>query len=162
MIIIGFVLFGSEARKGEKMFGKFVKKQMDKSPEEALEDGRKSLNSGISGGLTKAFMGKDFVDKMNNVMDQGQAAMDMQKSGNMLAMSGLPATAEVVAIADTGASVNDNPIVKLSLKVTPSMGMPAFDTVGETMVSKIAIPRKGDKINIKYNAADPKQFVVVS
>ena len=162
MIIIGFVLFGPEVRKGEKMFGKFVKKQMDKSPKEALDEGRKSLNSGISGGLTKAFMGKDFVDKMNNVMDQGQAAMDMQTSGNMLAMTGLAATAEVVAIADTGASVNDNPIVKLSLKVTPSMGMPAFDTVGETMVSKIAIPRKGDKIDIKYNPADPKQFVVVS
>lgn len=144
------------------MFSKFVKKQMDKTPEEALNDGRKSLNSGISGGLTKAFMGKDFVDKMNNVMDQGQAAMDMQKSGNMLAMSGVAATAEVVSIADTGASINDNPVVKLSLKVTPSMGMPAFDTVGETMVSKIAIPRKGDKINIKYNPADPKQFVVVS
>jgi len=145
------------------MFGKFVKKQMDKTPEEALNDGRKSLNSGISGGLTKAFMGKDFVDKMNNVMDQGQAAMDMQKNGNMLAMSGLPATAEVVAIADTGASINDNPVVKLSLKVTPSVGgMTPFETTGETMVSKIAIPRKGDKIMIKYNMANPSEFVVVS
>ncbi len=145
------------------MFGKFVKKQMDKTPEEALNDGRKSLNSGISGGLTKAFLGKDFVDKMNNVMDQGQAAMDMQKNGNMLAMSGLPATAEVVAIADTGASVNDNPIVKLSLKVTPSVGgMAPFETTGQTMVSKIAIPRKGDKINIKYNMANPSEFVVIA
>ncbi len=145
------------------MFGKFVKKQMDKTPEEAMQDGRKSLNSGISGGLTKAFLGKDFVDKMNNVMDQGQAAMDMQKSGNMLAMSGLPATAEVVSIQDTGASVNDNPIVKLSLKVTPSVGgMSPFETTGQTMVSKIAIPRKGDKINIKYNMANPAEFVVLS
>lgn len=144
------------------MFGKFVKKQMDKTPEEALNDGRKSLNSGISGGLTKAFLGKDFVDKMNNVMDQGQAAMDMQKNGNMLAMSGLPATAEVVSIQDTGASINDNPVVKLSLKVTPSVGgMMPFETTGETMVSKIAIPRKGDKINIKYNMANPAEFVVI-
>ncbi len=145
------------------MFGKFVKKQMDKTPEEALNDGRKSLNSGISGGLTKAFMGKDFVDKMNNVMDQGQAALDMQKNGNMLAMSGLPATAEVVSIQDTGASINDNPVVKLSLKVTPSVGgMAPFETTGETLVSKIAIPRKGDKINIKYNMTNPSEFVVVS
>lgn len=145
------------------MFGKFVKKQMDKTPEEALNDGRKSLNSGISGGLTKAFMGKDFVDKMNNVMDQGQAALDMQKNGNMLAMSGLPATAEVVSIQDTGASINDNPVVKLSLKVTPSVGgMSPFETTGETLVSKIAIPRKGDKINIKYNMTNPSEFVVVS
>ncbi len=145
------------------MFGKFVKKQMDKSPEDALNDSRKSLNSGITGGLTKAFMGKDFVDKMNNVMDQGQAAMDMQKNGNMLAMSGLPATAEVVSIKDTGASINDNPVVEMSLKVTPSVGgMAPFETTGQTMVSKIAIPRKGEKINIKYNVQNPSEFVVVS
>jgi hypothetical protein len=85
------------------MFGRFVKKQMDKKPKEALNDGRKSLNTGIIGGLTKAFMGQEFVDKMNNFMDQGQAAIDMQKNGQYLAMSGLEASAEVVAIEDTGA-----------------------------------------------------------
>lgn len=143
------------------MFGKFVKKQMDKTPDEALQDGRKSLNSGISGGLTKAFMGKDFVDKMNSVMDQGQAAIDMQKSGNMLAMTGMEASAQVVSIEDTGTSINDNPVVKLSLKVTPTMGMPAFDTTGQIMVSKIAIPRKGDTIKIKYNPMNTAEFVVM-
>jgi hypothetical protein len=144
------------------MFGKFVKKQMDKSPQEALDDGRKKMNSGITGGLTKAFMGQEFVDKMNGAMDQGQAAIDMQQSGQWLAMSGIEGSASVVSVEDTGKLINMNPVVKLSLKVTPSMGMPAFDTVGETMVSKIAIPRKGDTIKIKYNPADPKQFVVVS
>jgi hypothetical protein len=143
------------------MFGKFVKKNMDKSPDEALQDGRKAINKGISGGLTKAFLGQEFVDKMNGVMDQGQAALDMQKSGQMLAMSGMAATAEVVAIEDTGALINMNPVVKLTLKVTPAMGMPAFDTMGQTTVSKIAIPRKGDKINIKYNPANPSEFVVM-
>ena len=144
------------------MFGKFVKKQMDKSPEEALNDGRKSINSGITGGLTKAFMGQEFVDKMNGAMDQGQAAIDMQKNGQWLAQSGFDATAEVVAIQDTGALINMNPVVKLTLKVTPAMGMPAFDTAGETTVSKIAIPRKGETIKIKYNPANPSQFVVMS
>ncbi len=151
----------NQSRKGENMFSKFVKKNMDKTPDEALNDGRKAINSGISGGLTKAFMGKEFVDKMNNVMDQGQAAIDMQKSGNMLAMTGMAATADVVAIEDTGALINMNPVVKLTLKVTPAMGMPAFDTTGQTTVSKIAIPRKGDKINIKYNPMNPSEFVVI-
>lgn len=144
------------------MFSKFVKKNMDKSPEEALNDGRKAINKGISGGLTKAFMGQEFVDKMNSAMDQGQAAIDMQKSGNMLAMTGMDATAVVVAIEDTGAMINMNPVVKLTLKVTPAMGMPAFDTTGEVTVSKVAIPRKGDTIKIKYNVVDPKQFVVMA
>lgn len=143
------------------MFGKFVKKQMDKSPDEALNDGRKSLNSGISGGLTKAFMGKDFVDKMNNVMDQGQDALDKQKAGYWLAQSGMEGTAEVVSIEDTGKLVNFNPIVKLHLKVQTAFG-PAFETTGELMVSKIAIPRKGDTVKIKYNPADTSQFVVMA
>ncbi len=145
------------------MFGKFVKKQMDKDPEEALNDGRKSLNSGISGGLTKAFMGQEFVDKMNGAMDKGQAAIDMQKNGNMLAMTGIEGSAEVVAIEDTGTLINMNPVVKLTLKVTPTIpGLAAFDTVGQTAVSKIAIPRKGDTIKIKYNMANPSEFVVMS
>ena len=28
-------------------------------------------------------MGQEFVDKMNNAMDQGQAAIDMQKNGQI-------------------------------------------------------------------------------
>jgi len=144
------------------MFGKFVKKQMDKSPDEALQDGRNAVNKGLSGGLTKAFMGQEFVDKMNNVMDQGQAALDMQKSGQMLAMSGLEAGAEVVGIEDTGTLINMNPVVKLTLKVSPPMGMPGFETTGQTEVSKIAIPRKGDTIKIKYNPANPSEFVVIA
>ncbi len=145
------------------MFGKFVKKNMDKSPEEALNDGRKTINSGITGGLTKAFMGKDFVDKMNNAMDQGQAAIDMQKNGQMLAMTGVDGTAAVVAIEDTGTLINMNPVVKLTLKVTPSVpGLVPFETVGQTAVSKIAIPRKGDTVKIKYNIANPAEFIVLS
>ena len=144
------------------MFSKFVKKQMDKSPEEALNDGRKSINSGISGGLTKAFMGQEFVDKMNSAMDQGQAAIDMQKSGNMLMMTGVEGMAEVVAVEDTGTLINMDPVVKLTLKVTPTVpGLAAFDTVGQSVVSKVAIPRKGDRIKIKYNMANPAEFVVI-
>ena len=144
------------------MFSKFVKNNMEEDPQKALDKGRKSINKGITGGLTKAFMGQEFVDKVNSAMDQGQAALDMQKSGQYLAMSGMEASAEVVSIEDTGALINMNPVVRLALKVTPAMGMPGFETTGETMVSKIAIPRKGDTIKIKYNPADPKQFVVVS
>jgi len=139
----------------------FGKKDEDEDPQKALEKGRKVLNSGVSGGLTKAFMGKGFVDKMNNAMDKGQDALDMQKSGYWLAQSGMEGTAEVVSIEDTGKLVNFNPIVKLQLKVQTVMGT-AFEATGESMVSKIAIPRKGDTVKIKYNPADTSQFVVMS
>jgi hypothetical protein len=69
-------------------------------------------------------------------------------------------TAEVLVITDTGALINFNPVVKLKLKVTPQYGV-VYDAEIETAVSKIAIPRVGDKINIKYNPANPNEMAIV-
>jgi hypothetical protein len=136
-------------------------KKQEKDPQKALDNARKTMNSGLTGGLTKAFMGKDFVNDMNATMDQGQAAMDGLKQQQWLAQSGLDATADVLSITDTGALVNMNPVVVLTLKVQPSIGGAAFETAGQSMVSKIAIPRVGDKVKIKFNPANPAQFVVM-
>ena len=138
------------------MFGR----KIEKDPQKALDQGKKTLNTGLTGGLTKAFMGKDFVNDMNNAMDRGQAALDMQKSGAWIAQAGMDATAQVVSIQDTGSLINMNPVVVLQLKVQPAMGA-AFETTAQTVVSKIAIPRVGDTIKIKYNPADPSQIAVV-
>jgi hypothetical protein len=138
------------------MFGR----KIEKDPQKALDNAKKTMNSGLTGGLTKAFMGKDFVNDMNSAMDKGQAALDMQKSGQWIAQAGMDATAQVVSIQDTGSLINMNPVVILQLKVQPAMGA-AFETTAQTMVSKIAIPRVGDTIKIKYNPANPSQIAVV-
>ena len=138
------------------MFGR----KIEKDPQKALDNAKKTMNSGLTGGLTKAFMGKDFVDDMNNAMNKGQAALDMQKSGQWIAQAGMDATAEVLSIQDTGSLINMNPVVILKLKVQPTMGA-EFMTTAQTPVSKIAIPRVGDKIKIKYNPANPAQIAVV-
>ena len=138
----------------------FNKKQ-EQDPQKALDNARNTVNKGLVGGLTKAFMGKDFVEKMNGAMDQGQSAIDGVNQMNWLAQNGAEASAEVLSVTDTGATVNMNPVVALALKVTPSAGA-AFETIGSIMVSRIAVPRKGDKISIKYNPAQPTQFTVVS
>ncbi len=91
-------------------------------PQKALDHGKKTLNTGLTGGLTKAFMGKDFVDKMNNAMDRGQATMDNAKQAQWVAQGGMDATAEVLSIQDTGTLINMNPVVVLQLKVQPAMG----------------------------------------
>jgi len=46
------------------------------------------------------------------------------------------------------------------LKVTPVAG-PGFDVAAQTAVSRIAVPRAGDKIKIKYNPANPQQIAVL-
>jgi hypothetical protein len=135
-------------------------KKVEKDPQKALDNAKKTMNSGISGGLTKAFMGKDFVNNMNGAMDQGQAALDGLQQQQWLAQNGLDAAAEVVMVKDTGATVNMNPVVLLQMKVTPVAGAP-FDVTTQTMVSRIAVPRAGDKIKIKYNPANPQQVAVL-
>ncbi len=136
----------------------FNKKQ-EEDPQKALDNARNVVNKGVMGGLTKAFMGQQFVDKMNNAMDQGQAAIDGVNQANWVAQYGLDATAEVLSVADTGATINMNPVVEMKLNVTSSYGQ-SFETTARTMVSRIAVPRTGDKINIKYNPADPTQIFV--
>ena len=138
----------------------FGKKQ-EKDPQKAIDNARNTVNKGLMGGLTKAFMGKEFVNNMNNAMDQGQAALDGIQQGQWLMENGLDATADVLSITDTGAMVNMNPVVVLALNVKPAAGTPAFQTAGQTTVSKIAIPRVGDTIKLKYNPTNPSQFVVV-
>jgi TATA-binding protein-associated factor Taf7 len=48
----------------------------------------------------------------------------------------------------------------MQLKVQPQYG-PPFETQVKTAVSKIAIPRVGDKINIKYNPANTTELIVI-
>lgn len=138
----------------------FNKKQ-EEDPQKALDNARDVVNKGLMGGITKAFMGQGFVDKMNSAMDQGQSALDGVNQMSWVAQHGLDATAEVLSVADTGATVNMNPVVELKLTVTPTAG-PAFETTARTMVSRIAVLRKGDKLSIKYNPADVTQIFVVS
>jgi hypothetical protein len=137
----------------------FGKKQ-DEDPKKALEKVDKVLNKGMMGALTKGFMGQDFVDKMNTTLDQGQAAMAMAEQAQWTGQNGLEATAQVIGVQDTGASINNNPVVMMQLKVSTSMGT-QFDTSGKTVVSRIAVPRAGDTIKIKYNPMDPTQIAVL-
>ena len=142
------------------MFGK--KKDEDlNDPQQALDHASNTLNHGLTGGLTRAFMGKGFVDSMNATINQGKQVMGEVQQEQLLAQTGLDATAVVMAIQPTGAMVNMNPMVILTLNVTPANGGPVFGTTGQAVVSMVAIPRAGDTIKIKYNPMNPMQFAVV-
>src|SRR5215216_4569996 len=123
--------------KGENKMFNFNKKQ-EEDPQKALENARNVVNKGLMGGITKAFMGQGFVDKMNSAMDQGQAAMDGVNQMNYIAQYGMPASAEVLMVADTGTTINMNPVVEMKLLVTPTASA-AFETTARTMVSRIAV-----------------------
>lgn len=143
------------------MFGinKKIKESQD-DPQKAIENADKAINSGVSGFLTKTFMGKDFVDKTNQSLNMAKQYTGMDGKRNILMQSGMAGTAEVLSIADTGALINYDPVVKLKLRVQPAFGA-SFDTEIETVVSKVAIPRQGDKVNIKYNPGNTSELIIV-
>ena len=52
------------------MFGFGKSKEDEKDPKKALDNAEKTLNTGLTGMLTKGFMGKDFVNKMNKLFKE--------------------------------------------------------------------------------------------
>jgi hypothetical protein len=67
----------------------------------------------------------------------------------------IEARATITNVQDTGMTINDNPRVKLTLRVEPEGGEP-WEAVKKATVSRINIPRVGDPIRVKYfqNAPD--------
>lgn len=142
------------------MFGDKKRQEMMNDPQKALDNANKTLNKGMTGFMTKAFMGKGFTEQMNQGLAMGQEALDMQKMYQNPEQFGPQASAVVVSMQDTGALINYNPVVVMQLKVTPQ-SEPPFETTVQTMVSKIAIPRVGDTINIRYMPADHTKVIIV-
>lgn len=68
--------------------------------------------------------------------------------------SGISAQATVLAVQDTGMTINDNPRVKLKMQVMPDGGTP-FEATKTMTVSRVAIPRAGDQFYVKYDPANP-------
>lgn len=143
------------------MFGtKKTMKEIGNDPQKALDHADKVLNKGVTGFVTKAFMGKEFANNMNDMLAKGQNAIDMQKSAQDIAQTGMPATAEVITVTDTGQMVNYDPVIVMQLRVTPETEAP-FETYAQIIAPKIAIPRAGDRINIRYNPAMKNQIAIV-
>jgi len=136
-------------------FGKKIN-DMNKDPKKAIEHADKTINSGLTGFFTKAFVGKEGMDRINAGLNTAKKYTDTSN----LAQTGMGASADVLSIEDTGMLINYNPVVRMKLHITPQFGA-AFESTVETAVSKIAIPRAGDKINIKYTPANTSEVLVV-
>jgi len=75
-------------------------------------------------------------------------------------LNGYPGKATIVGLEDTGWTVNDNPMVKMTLDIQPEMGA-AFRVEVKAAVSRLAIPKVGDSFPVKYDPNDPGKVVIV-
>jgi hypothetical protein len=78
-----------------------------------------------------------------------------RKQAAELFETGSKGVGTVVQVQDTGMTVNDNPRVKMIFRVEPLDGGGAFDAQKTTTVSRVEIPRQGDRYPIWYDPSDP-------
>ena len=83
-----------------------------------------------------------------------------RKQKQRLEEAGVNAPAQVVSVRDTGMTINDNPRVALTLQVSPPDGSPPFQVNKKLTVSRVAIPRPGDGLAVRYDPDDHDNFVI--
>ena len=77
---------------------------------------------------------------------------------SQLLRTGAAAPATIVDVSDTGMSINDNPRVELTLRVTPSDGTEPFDLRRKLVASRVKLPRVGERLTVFYDPDDLSKF----
>jgi len=121
--------------------------------EDAITKADKMMNKGLTGMMMKGFVSKEHREAINQSLDSAKQAQ-LAASGSLP----LTATATVVTITDTGKLINFDPIVVLVLDVTETNGNQYQRTL-ETLVSKMQIPRVGDRVGLGRNPANPSELI---
>ena len=76
-----------------------------------------------------------------------------EKAQDLMA-TGSKGVGTVVSVRDTGMTVNDNPRIEMVFRVEPLDGSPAMDLTKKTTVSRVEIPRQGDRYPVWYDPTD--------
>ncbi|UZR27149.1 DUF3592 domain-containing protein [Methylococcus mesophilus] len=66
--------------------------------------------------------------------------------------TGRPATARIVGLADTGITINQNPVAEFVLEVQPDQG-PPFEAKTKALISHLEVPlaQPGRTVPVKYD-----------
>jgi hypothetical protein len=80
-----------------------------------------------------------------------------EKAQNLF-QHGSRAVGVVASVQDTGMTVNDNPRVKMRFRIEPLDGGAAFDAEKTTTVSRVEIPRTGERYPVWYDPADSSSW----
>ncbi|HYU31438.1 MAG TPA: hypothetical protein VEW48_04695 [Thermoanaerobaculia bacterium] len=96
--------------------------------------------------LLSAFLvltaGCALIDRMSGVADS-----------KALQESGVAAEALIVAIWDTGITVNNDPVIGMQVEVRPAEGEPWRATIRKSLISRLDIPRfqPGQVVNVRFD-----------
>jgi hypothetical protein len=80
-----------------------------------------------------------------------------EKAANLMA-TGAKGIGTVTNVQDTGVTMNDNPRVKMTFRIEPLEGGAPFEAKKTATVSRVEIPRSGDRYACWYDRADPSSW----
>jgi Short C-terminal domain len=84
-----------------------------------------------------------------------------QERVNNLMTSGGRGVGTLTNVRDTGMTINDNPRVKMTLRVEPLDGSAAFEAEKTSTVSRVRVPQIGNRYPVFYNLSDPSDFMFI-
>lgn len=144
--------------------GIFGKRRKTREERAAEIVGKVAGGKGFYGRTTRAFLGSEDFAKVQQAIGAYNSGLGVQQ---LLAMGVPTVPAVVVSISDTGKLVNYDPVVDLvvSLVAGPVAG-PVQQPAGaadritlRTMVSKLRIPRTGDRILLVADPSRPGAYL---
>jgi len=81
-----------------------------------------------------------------------------EKAENLLA-TGARGVGIVQAVQDTGMTINDNPRVAMTFRVEPLDGSTPFEATKTKTVSRVQIPRAGERYPVWFDLNDPSSWM---
>ena len=72
--------------------------------------------------------------------------------------NGSRAIGTIMQVQDTGMTINDNPRVKMLFRIEPLDGSAPFEADKTKTVSRVEIPRAGDRYPVWYDPQDHESF----
>ena len=129
------------------------------TPARQLEKANRMMNKGLTGKLVHLMAGEQMMNQANDAMQAANQYFNRGQIEQQLMTTGRDGVADVLMIQDTGGTINNMyPIVILALSITPSVGYP-FQLTIKTPVSRLVIPRVGDRLRVRYNPDNTSQII---
>lgn len=77
-----------------------------------------------------------------------------------LRSTGLHGSGLVTAVSDTGVTVNDDPVISITVQVHPQDGGLPFERTTRALVPRVRIPRVGDACTVRYRTGDASEVLL--
>jgi hypothetical protein len=101
--------------------------------------------------LTAGLSGCALIDRMSGVAE----ARSLQESG-------VPASARILEIWDTGITVNDDPVIGMRVEIDRPDGSPYVATIPKSLISRLDVPRfqPGLTVPVRVDPRNPARVAL--